>query len=155
MLSTLDTDRKWPLWNALSDLFLDTELAERDYQYIALKVLDTEIAPEDVVTILWFEVFPALCDNLRIVIGEWAGFDEVWLKQKVVNVIEGRERAYHLFGMLSVNQVIGIIEREWGKCCHYLPDNFAEVERPSNRDIKRHPSNTGTLKAFWSRLRGR
>jgi hypothetical protein len=154
MFSKLNTELKWSLWKALSDLFLDTDLAERDYQYIALKVLETSIPPEDVVKILWLEVFPALCDNQRVSAGEWAGFDEDWLRQRILNVMAGREKACRPGGLLSVDRMIAFTEQTWERCCRYLPDSYAIIERPATRDIKRLPCNQGVVSAIWHRLRG-
>ncbi|WP_017905915.1 DUF7079 family protein [Pseudomonas asplenii] len=69
------------IWQALSSLFLDTEIDELTYDYIARTVLESGYPTEEVHRILWNEVFPVLEANLRCVAGEWAGWSDDWLAQ--------------------------------------------------------------------------
>jgi hypothetical protein len=55
-----DLQRRRPLWEALSDLFLDTELMENDLAWIAKRVLESGYNRADVSYVLWNEVFPVL-----------------------------------------------------------------------------------------------
>lgn len=61
-------------WQALSSLFLDTEIDDLTYDYIARVVLETNYSPKEIHSILRNEVFPVLEANLRSVAGEWAGW---------------------------------------------------------------------------------
>ncbi|MGO4323774.1 DUF7079 family protein [Pseudomonas sp. KB_12] len=61
-------------WQALSSLFLDTEIDDLTCDYIARAVLETNYSPKEIHSILWNEVFPVLETNLRSVAGEWAGW---------------------------------------------------------------------------------
>ena len=60
-----DLLRRRPVWQALSDLFLDTELTEAFYRYIARTVIESGYGPAEIRGILWDEVFPVLELNLR------------------------------------------------------------------------------------------
>ncbi len=80
-------DRK-PIWIALSNFYLDTELDESDFRGIALKIFESPYTFEEVKNINKYEVFPVLNGNLLDVAGEWAGFDEESLMQKIVSLIE-------------------------------------------------------------------
>lgn len=113
-----------PLWLAFSDLFLDTELSESARQAIAAIVLESPLTREQVHQVLWLEVFPALCDNLRVAAGEWAGFDETWLVNRIVNVVSGIEKPHFRFGLISRKQVAGIIDDEWRRCCQFIADEY-------------------------------
>ena len=73
--------------------------------------------------------------NLRIVAGEWAGFNEAWLVERVIAVKSGSIKAFSDYGLLSVDQVISIIEKEWGKVCAYLPADYTRIKRPSYSEI--------------------
>jgi hypothetical protein len=46
MESAAEVERRLPLWVAFSDLFLDTELTESDYKFIAKRVLESGYSPE-------------------------------------------------------------------------------------------------------------
>jgi hypothetical protein len=72
-----------PVWEALSDFFLDTELQESDYQRISEVLASSPYSIQDIEDILRFEVYPVLIWNLRSVAGEWAGFDRAWLQEQI------------------------------------------------------------------------
>ena len=120
-----------PLWSALSDLFLDTELNESDLRYVAARVLKSGFSPTSVQEILWNEVFPALADNLRIATGEWSGFDGLWLQQRIVKVMNGVERAPGGYGLITVSQARKIIAETWREVCQYLPEEYRGGEAPT------------------------
>ncbi len=145
--SNLETH--FPLWVAFSDLFLDTEITDSDLRYIATVIKESSFSPEEVIEILWLEVFPALCDNLRIVAGEWAGFDEKWLKERVLGVKSGSIAAFSDYGILSVNQVISITEHEWNKLCAYLPNEYVDVKRPHYNRINSTRKSAFSLRRFF------
>src|SRR5262249_26873070 len=79
ILDEAEIDRRKPVWAALSELWLDTELTEDDLQRIA-GVLRASGHP---IGVLWeiylYEVAPVVFLNLLTVAGEWAGFDREWL----------------------------------------------------------------------------
>lgn len=65
-----------PLWSALSDLFLDTELQDMDLSLIALKMRESAYSLDEITDILMTEVFPVCSSNLNPVAGIWEGFEE-------------------------------------------------------------------------------
>jgi hypothetical protein len=81
--NTLKTRK--PLWVALSDLFLDTELQDYDCLFIANKMQESGYTLDEVEDILMLEVFPVCIANLHSVAGEWAGFNEDWLAEKITH----------------------------------------------------------------------
>jgi hypothetical protein len=72
-------ERRKPVWAALSDLWLDTELTENDLQRIAGVMKRSGYNIVELRDIYLFEVAPVVFLNLLTVAGEWAGFDEEWL----------------------------------------------------------------------------
>jgi hypothetical protein len=134
-LNKKDINKRLPLWIAFSDLFLDTEITDSCRKHIASKIKESPFNPEEVINILWLEVFPAVCDNLRDVAGEWAGFNEQWLTERILNVKSGKEEAFSNYGMLNVEQVLAITENEWEQCCRYLPKSYNLLKRPPNNKI--------------------
>ncbi|MGK0270128.1 MAG: hypothetical protein ACI88H_000763 [Cocleimonas sp.] len=82
-LETL-TIRK-PLWIALSDLFLDTELQEHDLAFIAKKMKESGYSLEEIHDILMVEVLPVCIANLYSVAAEWAGFNENWVVKTIIS----------------------------------------------------------------------
>jgi hypothetical protein len=72
------------VWRAFSDLFLDTELQETDFQFIARVLLESRYTEEELEAILYREVFPVCIWNVRSIVGEWAGFNEDWLQKQIL-----------------------------------------------------------------------
>jgi intergrase/recombinase len=76
-------ERKKPVWLAMSDFFLDTELDDHTIEHIARVVIDSGYKIEEIEEILMNDLFPALLFNLHDVAGEWAGFPEEWLIERI------------------------------------------------------------------------
>lgn len=71
-----DIERKLPVWHALSDLFLDTELQPDDYARIAGQLRTSGFSPAEIRRVLETEVAPAFGPNLLSVAGEWTPWSE-------------------------------------------------------------------------------
>ncbi len=82
-----------PLWVALSDLFLDTELKEYNHGHIAKMMKESGYTLDEIEDILMLEVFPVCIANLHSVAGEWAGFDENWVCETIISA--KRPNRYH------------------------------------------------------------
>lgn len=76
--SSIDLDARIPVWTALSDLYLDTDVA-LSYDHIVRTLAASPYPLDALRNILIDEVHPALCANLLQVAGEWAGFEPAWL----------------------------------------------------------------------------
>ena len=74
-----EKEERIEIWRALSDLFLDTEINEVNYQYIARIVSESSLSLTEIENILWHEVYPVLESNLRSVAGVWDGWSDEWL----------------------------------------------------------------------------
>lgn len=115
-------EKRLPIWKALSDLFLDTELRESDYRAIAEQIKASGYSNQEIEDILWHEVFPALADNLRIVAGEWAGFSEKWLQDRILNVMSGRKKGPGFLGLTTVKQARKIVDQSWQEVQRHLTE---------------------------------
>jgi hypothetical protein len=92
-------DPRIPVWRALSELYLDTDVAAL-YPQIADALADSPYALDALHEMLMYDVHPALYPNLMIVAGEWAGFDDDWLLVRITQVRRQprwRRRLSHLF----------------------------------------------------------
>lgn len=83
-------EERMPVWSALSELFLDTELQKEDHERIAAILAASPFSEEKLEEILRFEVTPALRANLLSIAGEWAGFDDGWLRERIVPRMDRR-----------------------------------------------------------------
>ncbi len=106
------------IWQALSSLFLDTEIDGSTFDYVARVVLETGYSPKEIHSILWGEVFPVLEANLRSVAGEWVGWPDDWLLEHltVINELEARS---------GDGNVAKEIARCWGHVATRLPLGYA------------------------------
>ncbi len=92
MTDSVNLEQRRPIWVALSEFYLDTELQDSDFRHIAFTIIDSPYTFEEVKTINKYEVFPILQANLLGVAGEWAGFDESWLVEKICLLIEKKSK---------------------------------------------------------------
>jgi hypothetical protein len=79
-----DLEARRPVWWALSDLFLDTELDELAYNYIAQTCVDSPYSPKECAEILWHVVYPICIGNLFSMTGVWGAFDQEWLENEII-----------------------------------------------------------------------
>lgn len=106
-METVDANRL-KIWQALSEFFLDTEITDSTFDYVARVVLETGYSPQEIHSILWGEVFPALEENLKSVAGEWVGWTDEWLLEHL-SVCEVST------SKLGDSSVIKEIRRCWGQ----------------------------------------
>jgi hypothetical protein len=88
-LSAGELDVRRPVWDALSTLFLDTDVS-LDLQYRAKTLADSPYSIVELEQILTDEVFPVCSWKLLSVAGEWAGFDHEWLEEKILTRMKRR-----------------------------------------------------------------
>lgn len=79
-----DIEARRPVWWALSDLFLDTELDDFAYNYIARTCVDSHYSPKECAEILWHEVYPICIGNLFSMAGVWGAFNQEWLEHEII-----------------------------------------------------------------------
>lgn len=78
-----DLANRRPVWAALSDMYLDTDVSlSRDWRIRVLAASPYSL--DELEAILVDEIRPICSGNLRCVAGEWAGFDEAWLEERIL-----------------------------------------------------------------------
>lgn len=75
--------RRRPIWLALSELFLDTEVRP-SIPYAALACLESGYGDAELERIWVREVSPVLRANLMSPAGVWAGFDAEWMERRIL-----------------------------------------------------------------------
>lgn len=81
--------RRLPVWVALSGLFLDTEPTPEDYDRIAAVVAAASLGRVEARDVLWREVAPVFGSNLLAPIGEWAGWPDDFVRERVLDWVRG------------------------------------------------------------------
>jgi hypothetical protein len=122
-----DLEHRRPLWIAMSDLFLDTEIDDIIYVYIARTCHESPYSWAECEIIFWNEVFPACIGNMLIVAGEWVMFDAEWLEERILARVRHWQR------------------RPWK---WLLPQNiFSRAEHPYKRVF------AGMVKEDWEKVK--
>ena len=81
-----------PVWLALSELWLDTELDDGDIQRLAHVLAASGYSDAELSSIFLDELSPVVADNLLSVAGVWAGFDAAWLEAQILRRLAWLER---------------------------------------------------------------
>lgn len=76
-----DVEGRLPVWQALGELFLDTE---PDIEHLTEVCAESPYALDELDRILFRELWPALSANLFSPAGQWAGWDDDWLVARVL-----------------------------------------------------------------------
>jgi hypothetical protein len=87
-----DPARRHPVWLALADLYLDTELGAHSLRHIANVMAASGYTWAQIRQINYDEVAPALWFNVEDIAGEWAGWDEKWVIERITECYTGSER---------------------------------------------------------------
>ena len=88
------------VWEALSDLFLDTDVRALEDGIVAT-LAASPYDVDEIEDILLWEIYPACRRNLAVVAGEWAGFDAAWLAEHVARPQSWLGRAHTaMFGRI-------------------------------------------------------
>jgi hypothetical protein len=90
MLTDEQLQRRKPLWSALSELWLDTEVSRYDIQSIAEAATVSGYDIVELNEIYLYEVAPVVFVNLLVPAGAWQGFDEEWLHAEARKRAESR-----------------------------------------------------------------
>jgi len=78
-MNAAELARREPVWLALSEFYLDTELQPADFRRIRVVFDQSGYSAQEIRQIDYEEVGPVLYSNLLRVAGEWAGFYEAAL----------------------------------------------------------------------------
>jgi len=115
MFSPNDLEARRPVWQALSELFLDTELQPADRKHIALAIHESPYSLEQAEEILYTEVYPICIWNLASVAGEWISFPIDWLEERICGRLSGGFRIPVRFQIGR-----GMIREDWRKVVEAL-----------------------------------
>lgn len=106
-----EVERRLPVWHALSELFLDTELQPGDYRRIAARLAESGFSTAELRAILHDEVTPAFAVNLMSVAGEWTP----WSEADVREIMARDARSLRPMRWLRKRRFKTYAEAEWRK----------------------------------------
>ena len=109
-----DLGNRRPVWEALSEFYIDRQLQDFEYAHIA-EVLDrSPYAADDLERILFEELHPVLAANLDCVAGSWTGFDPAEMESAILQ--------RHQRSPGASNTGSATIREEWSKVRSLLGD---------------------------------
>lgn len=109
LLAPEDILARRPVWEALSSLFLDTDVSlARKWRVEALAKSPYSI--EQLQSILVEEIYPVCKYNLLSIAGEWSGFDPAWLERKILRRLASPFRFLHA---INLGRVTVHLSTEW------------------------------------------
>jgi hypothetical protein len=114
-LSETEIARRLPVWCAMSDAFLDTELDAHNYRHMADVVREQGFTIAEAKAIFHTEVAPAFAANLLSVAGEWAGWSEQTVRARVLATMNQPFAGFVL--RLTLTCVLGA---EWAQIAAHL-----------------------------------
>lgn len=82
--SRAQIEERLPVWDALSEFFLDTELQPDDHERISKVLAESKYTENELEHILAYEVYPVCKWNKLSVAGEWGGFHPDWIQEKMI-----------------------------------------------------------------------
>lgn len=83
-------ERRLPVWVALSELFIDTELRPMDFDAIARTIRQAGAGRAEALAILKEEVAPVFYPNTLSVAGNWTGWPEADVRRLIVEHLSRR-----------------------------------------------------------------
>ena len=114
MLEATELERRKPVWKALSEFYLDTELQPSDYDHVARVLGSSGFTLTELKAIDRFEVFPVLINNLLSPTGFWTAFEEPWLHEKCVIACKKKNHALvRLKNFIVYSLFVGIMKKQW------------------------------------------
>ena len=82
--SETEIEERFPVWDVLSEFWLDTHLVNSDYERIATELKKSPYTKDELFKICIYEVAPAVSGNLLSIAGEWGAFHPEWLKKRII-----------------------------------------------------------------------
>jgi len=78
-----DLTNRRPVWDALQMFWMDTD-PEQELDPAARICARSKYSLAEIEQIFWNEVRPAVRFNLKLVAGQWTGFEIGWLSQRIL-----------------------------------------------------------------------
>ena len=111
-LTADEIDRRVPVWEAFTDLFLDNDPAF-SYGYIRRVMDESSYTREQLWLILWLEVTPAFSPNLSVVTGVWDGWEREYIRDLIVRQQSRKPWLKRLLGNLPARHYQSYVEEQW------------------------------------------
>ena len=106
-------EERKPIWIALSNFYLDTELEDLDIKHIALTIIKSPYSLDEIKKIDKYEVHPVLQANLLNLAGEWGMFNEDWLIERITRHIKKTSKIKKIITEVSHKSFKWMVSDYW------------------------------------------
>lgn len=108
---------RMPLWQALSSLWLDTEVTDADLEWIARVMDESGLTIEELWRVYSYEVAPVVYKNRYSFVGQWLGFSSDWLRTQIVRNLRDRPRRTTFWTLFPITRslMLGPTDDDWKK----------------------------------------
>jgi hypothetical protein len=79
-----DLDNRIRVWTVLQEFYLDNDMPESWMDRIAIPLAMSPYTTKELDHIMFREVWPGLSANLRAVVGEWVGWSDDYLAERIL-----------------------------------------------------------------------
>jgi hypothetical protein len=110
-LPSIDEARK-KVWFAFAEHFLDTE-TRHELPMAALAAVEAGFSVDEARRIWREEVTPVVGANLLSVAGEWAGWDEAWLVERIASRIQAQAKRPRWLARLAGGSLPSLNDSSW------------------------------------------
>jgi hypothetical protein len=117
MLDEQQIEARMPLWEALSSLWLDTEVTDPDVEWIARVMVDSGLTIEELWRVYSYEVAPVVYKNRYSYAGQWSGFSSDWLRTQIVRNLHDRPRRTRFWTWFPITRSVMLspADDDWKK----------------------------------------
>lgn len=117
MLDEQQIQARMPLWDALSTLWLDTEVTDGDLEWIARVMVDSGLTIDELWRVYSYEVAPVVYKNVYSFVGQWAGFSPDWLRTQIVRNLRERPRRTRFWTLFPISRCLMLSQTDddWKK----------------------------------------
>ncbi len=98
-LDPAELARRKPVWMALSEFYLDTELTADELTRIHVVFVESGYSQKEILEINYNEVAPVLIANTWSTAGVWAGFDEEWVIESITKRVNKKPNKLQIPGI--------------------------------------------------------
>jgi hypothetical protein len=106
MLDEQQIQARLPLWEALSDLWLDTQLSDAFMEGIARVMDESSLTIEELWRVYSYEVAPVVYMNVYSFAGQWLGFSSDWLRTEIVRNLRDRPRRTRFWTLFPITRCL-------------------------------------------------
>jgi hypothetical protein len=132
---SVEIEKRRPIWQALSDLWLDTEPDNSTYDRIVRVMIASGYPLDNLAGIYAYEVAPAVYKNLYNIFpgGVWGAFDARWLEEAILANIsrQTRSKLYRCWvrSWLGQKLMAGLVQKDWENILFIYTARLRELRR--------------------------